>query len=76
MGNSIQSIAQDHNCEITYPVDIGDNAEDGITESDVVVDFSLRAATLPLAHLAAANDKPVVIGTTGHSQSEKDKITS
>ena len=76
MGNSIQSIAQDHNCEITYPVDIGDNAEDGITESDVVVDFSLRAATLPLAHLAAANDKPVVIGTTGHSQSEKDEIIS
>ena len=27
MGKAIQSIANEHDCEISFPVDIGDNAE-------------------------------------------------
>ena len=74
MGMSIQSIALEHGCEITCPIDIGDDPEEGIKTCDLVVDFSLREATLPLVKISASNFKPMVIGTTGHSREEKDEI--
>jgi dihydrodipicolinate reductase len=30
MGKAIQSIATEHDCEISFPVDLGDNPEEGI----------------------------------------------
>jgi len=57
-------------------VDLGDDPASGINECDVVVDFSLREATLPLARMCASSGKPMVIGTTGHDGSEKAEIES
>jgi len=74
MGKAIQSIANEHDCEISFPVDIGDNAEDGIQHCDVVIDFSLRDATRSLAELAKQYNKPLVIGTTGHEKDERRAI--
>ncbi len=44
------------------------------SQSDVVIDFTSREATK--SHLAAAikSKKPLVIGTTGHSEEEKQEI--
>ena len=74
MGKAISSIAGKHDCEIFFPVDVGDNPADGIDSCDVVIDFSLREATLPLAKLSAQAGKPMVIGTTGHQADEKNEI--
>jgi len=74
MGKAISSIAGEHDCEISFPVDVGDNPAGGIDSCDVVIDFSLREATLPLAKLSAQAGKPMVIGTTGHQADEKNEI--
>lgn len=74
MGQAISSIAENHGCSVTYPVDLGDDPADGIASCDVVIDFSLREATLPLARLSAEHGKPMVIGTTGHDSTEKVEI--
>jgi len=74
MGQAISSIAGDHGCSVTCPVDLGDDPAEGIASCDVVIDFSLREATLPLARLSAEHGKPMVIGTTGHEPTEKAEI--
>lgn len=74
MGQAISSISQDHGCTISFPVDLDDDPADGIESCDVVIDFSLREATLPLARLSSVAGKPMVIGTTGHGSEEKAEI--
>jgi len=74
MGRAISEIAEDHGCSIACPVDLNDDPRNGIESCDVVIDFSLREATLPLAELCAEFEKPMIIGTTGHDQEEKEKI--
>ena len=74
MGKAIQSISSVHNCQICVPIDLGDNPEDGIADCDVVIDFSLRDATLSLARLAQKHSKPMVIGTTGHDKEDRISI--
>jgi 4-hydroxy-tetrahydrodipicolinate reductase len=74
MGQAISSICTDYDCEISCPIDLGDDPTDGLIRCDVVIDFSLREATLPLAQKCADAGKPMVIGTTGHDPSEKEEI--
>ena len=74
MGKAIHSIASEHDCEISFPVDLGDNPEEGIEDCDVVIDFSLRDATRSLAMLAKKYNKPMVIGTTGHEKDDRTTI--
>lgn len=76
MGQAIKSIAEDHQCEISYPVDLGDNPQEFMGDCDVVIDFSLRDATLPLAKVAAEYHKPMVIGTTGHEKQVREEIVT
>src|SRR3984957_8817764 len=45
-----------------------------IGDSDVVIEFSLAAATAAHAGLAAGHGTPLVIGTTGLSASETDAV--
>tara|TARA_B100001057_G_scaffold435984_1_gene466697 strand:+ start:1019 stop:1759 length:741 start_codon:yes stop_codon:yes gene_type:complete len=74
MGQAIRSIAGECGCEITHPVDLGDDPTEWIAECELVIDFSLRDATRPLAELAAKNGKPMVIGTTGHDPADREAI--
>jgi 4-hydroxy-tetrahydrodipicolinate reductase len=74
MGQAISRIAVDHNCEITAPVDQGDDPSEKVNDCDVIIDFSLADATLPMAEIAAKSGKPMVIGTTGHDKDLKQTI--
>lgn len=74
MGQAISSIAEDHGCRITHPVDLGDDPTGFISDCDLVIDFSLRDATRPLAELAGEHGKPMVIGTTGHDTDDREAI--
>jgi len=45
-----------------------------ITSTDVVIDVSAPAATIVVARLCAENEKPLVVGTTGHTQEQIDAL--
>jgi 4-hydroxy-tetrahydrodipicolinate reductase len=62
--------------KVVGAVDQGDDLGAIIGKTDVVIDFSFHNATLGIAELCAKNKKAVVIGTTGHSAEEKNKITA
>jgi 4-hydroxy-tetrahydrodipicolinate reductase len=62
--------------KITAAIDRGDVLSAVISKTDAVIDFSSHAATPTIVELCAKNKKAVVIGTTGHSDSEKSAITN
>lgn len=74
MGQAIIAAATTSVCEIVAACDMGDNPADFIKDCDVVVDFSFRDATLPLAKLCSEFGKALVIGTTGHSPEQREQI--
>ncbi len=61
--------------QITGQVDAGGDLESVIRQGNVVIDFSSHDATAGLAAVCARHKKAMVIGTTGHSSSEKSRIT-
>lgn len=77
MGQTLLSCAaQDTGIEIVGRIDLGDDLRSAISACNVVVDFSSHEATADVAECCAANGKAAVIGTTGHSAEERDKITA
>lgn len=74
MGQAICAAAQACHTAIVTKIDLGDDPSTHIAHCDVVIDFSFHTATLPLTTLAAAHGKPVVIGTTGHSDAERKAL--
>ncbi|MGB0344468.1 MAG: 4-hydroxy-tetrahydrodipicolinate reductase [Coraliomargarita sp.] len=74
MGQAILEIAEANDAVIPAACDQGDRPEEQIENCQAVIDFSFHQATLPVAKLAAAKSLPLVIGTTGHSEEEKQAI--
>jgi 4-hydroxy-tetrahydrodipicolinate reductase len=60
--------------QIVGQIDQGDDLREVIDQGDVVIDFSSAAATAGVAALCAAHQKAIVIGTTGHSPTDREKI--
>ncbi len=60
--------------EIVARVDRGDALDVVISRCDAVIDFSLHSATPGIVEVCAKNKKAIVIGTTGHSDTEKAAI--
>lgn len=73
MGQAIAAAAQSAGASVVG-IDQGDDATKHIAGCDVVIDFSFHAATPTLAALAAQHGKPLIIGTTGHTDAEKAAI--
>lgn len=59
---------------VTGQVDLGDDIRKVIDSGDVIVDFSFHNVTAELVALCAERKKAVVIGTTGHTPEERDRI--
>ena len=74
MGAAIVQAARDFGVQIGAVVDVGDDPAASIGSCDVVVDFSSPQATRSLLELAVSRQKPIVIGTTGHSAEEKKAL--
>ncbi len=55
-------------------INIVDDLKNVVDEFDVVVDFSIPAATIKNVALCVANNKTLVIGTTGFTEQEKQII--
>ena len=77
MGQALVSCSKRYReLEITGQIDQGGDLAAVIDKGDVVVDFSHHDATPAIVELCAKNQKAVVIGTTGHSDSEKSQIVN
>ncbi|HSH39831.1 MAG TPA: 4-hydroxy-tetrahydrodipicolinate reductase [Chthoniobacterales bacterium] len=68
MGRAVSTAASSHdNVTIALECDRGADLTSGISECDVVIDFSHADATEAVCSASVAAGKPLVIGTTGHS---------
>jgi len=74
MGQAIASAAPQLGITVGAATDLGDDMGGAVKAVDVIVDFSSPQATRGILELAAACKKPVVIGTTGHSQKDKAEL--
>ena len=70
----IACAARNPQLEIVGQIDLGDDIRQVIDRADVVIDFSFHDGTASVARLCAEKRRAVVIGTTGHSESEKSQI--
>lgn len=74
MGQAIIASAPQADCVIAHAFDAGDDPAAAMKSCDAVIDFSIHSATPTIAALAAANVRPLVIGTTGHTAEEREAI--
>ena len=76
MGRALIACAPQHReLEVVGQVDQGDDLHTVIGRGDVVVDFSSHTATAAIADLCANHGKAMVVGTTGHDETEKSRVT-
>ncbi len=74
MGEAIIAVAESEDARIIAAVDMGDDPLPGLRQAAVAIDFSFHSATVPLLEVARSCKCPVVIGTTGHSEEERQQI--
>jgi len=75
MGKTIRALAQkDPNIEIAGLCDLGDSIERAMKSCDVTIDFSQPDIIDEICRAALQHGKPLVIGTTGHSQQQRKTI--
>ena len=75
MGQTLVACAKaDPELQLVGEVDVGDDLSKLIGHCDAVVDFSAREATSIVAKLCADHMKALVVGTTGHTDQEKQAV--
>ncbi|MCF7686780.1 MAG: 4-hydroxy-tetrahydrodipicolinate reductase [Cephaloticoccus sp.] len=74
MGQTIASLAPKLDITVAAAVDMGDDLSAGVAKGDVIVDFSFHAVTAEVIRHAVALQKPLIIGTTGHSIEQRAKL--
>lgn len=76
MGKALLACAPQHReIEVVGQIDQGDDLRAVIGRADVVIDFSSHTATAAIAELCSSHGKAMVVGTTGHDESQKSLIT-
>jgi 4-hydroxy-tetrahydrodipicolinate reductase len=71
MGQAIAAAADAADTVIVAKLDLGDDVTKEIGGCDVVIDFSHPSATDAVGRACLSATKPVVIGTTGHSNEDR-----
>ena len=75
MGKTIIELAKaDPAIEIAAQCDLGDSIEPAIKSCDVAIDFSNPDAITEICRAVLQHGKSLVIGTTGHSQKQRQLI--
>jgi 4-hydroxy-tetrahydrodipicolinate reductase len=75
MGQAIACVAEEEaDLEIVARCARGDSIVDAVRDCDVVIDVSHAAATAQISAACVNDQKPLVVGTTGHSASQTDAI--
>ncbi|MAP17065.1 MAG: 4-hydroxy-tetrahydrodipicolinate reductase [Verrucomicrobiales bacterium] len=77
MGKAIIDCASNHDeVVISKGIDLGDSLDDHLDDCDIVIDFSTHTFTEELVDKCSEKGKPIVIGTTGHTDEELNLIQS
>jgi 4-hydroxy-tetrahydrodipicolinate reductase len=75
MGQAILRLAKDDpKIDIVAQCDLGDTIDSVIKDCDVAIDFSNASSIEEVCRAATTNRKALVIGTTGHSQAQRQLI--
>jgi 4-hydroxy-tetrahydrodipicolinate reductase len=74
MGQTLISIAESENARVIAQKDVGDSLDEDIADCKAAIDFSFHSATAELAEICARRGIPLVIGTTGHTDEERERI--
>ena len=75
MGKTVLDLAQsDREIEISERCDLGYSIQPAMKNCDVAIDFSQANSIDEVCHAALQHAKPLVIGTTGHSQQQRKTI--
>lgn len=75
MGQTMLNLAQnDSEIEIAGQCDMGDSIEPAMKNCDVAIDFSQADSIDEICRAALKYGKPLVVGTTGHSQRQRKTI--
>src|SRR5579864_3058311 len=75
MGQALVSCAKKiAGLEVVAQVGRGDDLAGVIGNCDAVIDFSMHSATPEIARICAKHNKALVIGTTGHTDTETAEI--
>ncbi len=67
MGQTITRIASELGITVAASLDMGDDLGAGLGKGDVIIDFSSHQITEEIIGHAVTLNKPLIIGTTGHS---------
>jgi 4-hydroxy-tetrahydrodipicolinate reductase len=75
MGQALARCAQGiPGLAIAGQFDLGQDLREWIADGDVVIDFTFHESTIPLAKICAEHKKAMVIGTTGHTDTEHKEL--
>jgi 4-hydroxy-tetrahydrodipicolinate reductase len=75
MGKTISDLAKgDSEIHVVGQCDLGDPIEPAMKNCDVTIDFSNADAVAEICRAALQHHKPLVIGTTGHSNEQRRMI--
>jgi 4-hydroxy-tetrahydrodipicolinate reductase len=70
----ISSVKENPLLQLAGTIDVSDPL-DAVASCDAVIDFTHAEATLPVLEKCVENNKILVIGTTGHSNDVRNRIT-
>ena len=74
MGQALIVAAAELSLPVSAALDAGDDLSAALAKADVVVDFSSHSATAKVIEICVAQGKALVIGTTGHSGAERQRL--
>ena len=74
MGQTLLALAETENARVTGKKDAGDDLGSGLEDAGAVIDFSHHTATPELAEKCAEAGVALIIGTTGHTEEERQRI--
>jgi 4-hydroxy-tetrahydrodipicolinate reductase len=74
MGQTLLSLADSENAVVVARKDQGDSLAEGLDNCRAVIDFSFHAATVEIAEACASKGIALIIGTTGHTEEERERI--
>jgi 4-hydroxy-tetrahydrodipicolinate reductase len=74
MGQTLLGLAESENATVVARKDQGDVLSEGLDACTAAIDFSFHSATAELAEACAGRGIALVIGTTGHTEEERQRI--
>ena len=77
MGQAVlEAAAAQAAVQVTHTHDAGEDLEAAIATVGCVIDFTIHSFTTPLVEAALKHGTRLVIGTTGHTDTEKSQIAN